>query len=148
MFEQPLNALAPYVVEKTEPEAGRFDVVVDRDNLVAAVKGLCDLKWGYLSAITGLDLGAQQGELEVLYHFCEGALVLTLRVRVPRDNAEVPSLWTLIPPAQLYEQELAEMLGVRVIGLRDSSHLYLPDDWESGVYPLRKDAPLPERKGL
>jgi Ni,Fe-hydrogenase III component G len=31
------------------------------------------------------------------------------------------------------------MFGVTVVGLRNVEHLYLPDDWPAGVYPLRKD---------
>ncbi len=31
------------------------------------------------------------------------------------------------------------MFGITVIGLRNPAHLYLPDDWEDGVYPLRKE---------
>ena len=31
---------------------------------------LVDARWGYLAAITGLDLGVEAGQFEVLYHFC------------------------------------------------------------------------------
>jgi len=34
------------------------------------------------------------------------------------------------------------MLGVEVTGLTNTDHLFLPDDWREGVYPLRKDAVL------
>jgi Ni,Fe-hydrogenase III component G len=32
-----------------------------------------------------------------------------------------------------------EMFGIVVSGTPDPSRLYLPEDWEEGVYPLRKD---------
>jgi len=38
-----------------------------------------------------------------------------------------------------YERELLEMFGVAVTGLADTSHLFLPDGWPDGVYPLLKD---------
>jgi Ni,Fe-hydrogenase III component G len=96
--------------------------------------------WGYLAGITGLDPGVEAGAMEVLYHFCEGAAVVTLRVRTPRENASVPTICEIIPSATFYERELREMLGVEVEGLADSEYLFLPDDWAKGVYPLRKDA--------
>lgn len=128
-----------------EVSPGRWNVELDVRNLLAAVKLLRDARWGYLSAITGLDHGPETGELEILYHFCEANQILTLRVKTPRNEATVPSLTTLIPSARLYEMELREMLGVVIQGLQAPSHLFLPDDWEAGTYPLRKDFALNQR---
>jgi len=36
------------------------------------------------------------------------------------------------------------MLGVTFRGAPDTARLFLPDDWPEGVYPLLKDAVLPE----
>ena len=77
--------------------------------------------------------------MEVLYHFCRGAEILTLRVVTFRNDAHVPTISHLIPSASLYERELMEMLGVNVIGTLDPRRLFLPDDWPAGSYPLRKD---------
>jgi Ni,Fe-hydrogenase III component G len=128
--------------EMTMPEPNRLDVVLKRaDDLVPAVAGLRVKRLGYLAAITGLDLGPEVGGLEVLYHFCTGPVVITLRVRLLREEgrASVPTLSDIIPSAQSFEQELSEMLGVTVVGLLKPGYLYLPDDWPEGVYPLRKD---------
>jgi Ni,Fe-hydrogenase III component G len=141
MFEQPLGLIASWVKTQNEPEPNRVDVAIDAADLVAAVRELTRVGWGYLAAITGLDLGPAVGEIEVLYHFCEGEAILTLRVRVPRDIAEVPSVLGVTAAAWLYEQELREMLGVKIAGLPDSGYLFLPDDWREGDYPLRKTDP-------
>jgi Ni,Fe-hydrogenase III component G len=111
-------------------------------NLLSAVKALVSIYWGYLAGITGLDLGVEIGQIEVLYHFCSGTAVVTLRVRTPRDHADVPSIATILPSANFYERELHEMMGVEIVGLANPNHLFLPDDWPDGVYPLRKDAAL------
>jgi Ni,Fe-hydrogenase III component G len=136
------DLLAAWTIETVTPEANRLDVVVDATNLLAAVKALDGARWGYLAGITGLDLGVEAGQLEVLYHFCAGAAVVTLRVHLPRDQAAVPSICDLLPAASFYERELREMMGVDVVGLTNLDHLFLPDDWPDGVYPLRKDAVL------
>ncbi len=141
--EELLNAgralIAPWIKEATEPEINRLDAVIEAGDLLAAVGALHSAKWGYLSAITGLDQGVEAAIIEVLYHFCDGAAVLTLRVPVPRDNAAVPSLYGLIQSVTFYERELMEMFGVIVTGTPNSDRLFLPDDWPDGVYPLRKD---------
>jgi Ni,Fe-hydrogenase III component G len=136
------DLLAAWIIETTTPEVNRLDAVVDAGNLLAAVRALDGAHWGYLAGITGLDLGVEAGQIEVLYHFCAGEAVVTLRVRTPRDSASVPSICDVLPAASFYERELREMMGVEVIGLTNLDHLFLPDDWPDGVYPLRKDAVL------
>ena len=73
--------LAGWNREAVHPEPNRLDVVVAVDDLRPAVKALHNAHWGYLSAITGMDLGAESGQIEALYHFCYGAAVTTLRRR-------------------------------------------------------------------
>ena len=134
--------LAPYITDQSEPGEHRLDALLAPDRLHAAVAALVAARWGYLCAITGLDPGPDTGELELLYHFSSGADVLTLRVRIPRVNAAIDSLYDIVPASRLYEQEIREMLGVDMRSLPDTGLLFLPDDWPAGVYPLRKDAAL------
>ena len=126
--------------ETSQPEPNRLDVrLASMDDLIPITVALRVQRLGYLAAITGLDLGPEDGHLEVLYHFCTSAAVITLRLNTPRDHAFVPSLCSVIPGAEAFERELSEMLGVEVKGLPNPMRLYLPDDWVDGVYPLRKD---------
>jgi ech hydrogenase subunit E len=131
--------LAPFAKNTNTPETNRLDVQIAASDLPAAAAALTDASWGYLAAITGMDLGADANELEALYHFCEGAAVTTLRVHLPREGCpEIPSVSEKIPVASFFERELSEMLGVAVVGTPDPSHLFLPDDWPQDVYPLRQ----------
>src|ERR1044071_3023878 len=98
--------------ETTHPESNRLDVVVTADDLRPAVTALHEARWGYLSAITGIDLGVASGQMEALYHFCSGPAITTLRVPVPRaEDTIVPTIEDIIPPAVFFERELHEMLG-------------------------------------
>ena len=155
-LEELLNSaetlVAPWTVGLTRFEGRRLDIVLKREDLVAAVAALMVGPWGYLAAITGLDLPwpkmppkadappapPLEDQLEVLYHFVEGAAVVTLRVRVPYSDARVPSICGPVPTATLYERELQEMFGITVEGTPVTDKLLLPDDWPDGVYPLRK----------
>lgn len=148
--EKILNEIA---LSLNRPEENRLDVHIAAENLKRAVKAmLIDHQWGYLSAITGMDKPEYVvdettrvktpvpgvGSLEVLYHFCEGAAVVTLRVLVPYDNPLVDSICDLMPGASLYEREAMELLGIEFVGTPDRSRLVLPESWPDGVYPLRK----------
>jgi NADH:ubiquinone oxidoreductase subunit C len=144
--------LQPWVQRTTSPEEHRLDISVEAASVIPCVEALLNAGWGYLAAITGLDLGLEEkveedeitysafpeGHFEVLYHFCEGAAVVTLRVELSYNRPAVPSVCELIPSATLYERELIEMLGIDVVGTPNRDHLLLPDDWPYGVYPLRK----------
>jgi Ni,Fe-hydrogenase III component G len=126
--------------ETERPAPNRISSILSSaDDLVPIVAALRVKRMGWLSAVTGLDPGVEAGYLEVLYHFTAGAAVITLRVRTPRQSPAVPTLSDMIPSAEVFERELHEMFGIEVVGLRNASRLYLPDDWPDGVYPLRKD---------
>ena len=145
-LEQAETLLKPWSKEMERPSAERLDATVTVDTLLSAVQALAAASWGYLSAITGLDdsqapaseQDANGGQITVLYHFCQGPFVTTLRLHVPLSDAKVPSICGIVPSAVLYERELAEMFGLAIEGIPDDSRLLLPDDWPAEVYPLRK----------
>jgi Ni,Fe-hydrogenase III component G len=133
--------LKPWTEEVLKPSENRLDICIKPQNFLAIVKTLLDAHWGYLSAITGVDRPAEnalEGHVEALYHFCEGAAILTLRINLPYQNPVIDSVCGLIPSATLYERELIEMFGVTITDTPDTDHLLLPDEWPEGVYPLRK----------
>jgi ech hydrogenase subunit E len=140
LLAEAAQLLTGFVQSSNTPEPNRLDVTISADDLPQATCALMAGKWGYLSAITGLDAGPEAGTLEAIYHFCNRAAVTSLRVQLPRDGEpEIATIADQIPVASFYERELSEMLGVHVIGTPDPSHLFLPDDWPDGVFPNRKD---------
>ena len=129
-----------WATEISRPSPKQLDVKVkELKELVSIIVALRVKRLGYLSAIVCLDLGPEANEMEVLYHFCPGDAVIALRVRIPRQNASLPSLCEVVPGAESYERELSEMFGIEMVGLNTPDRLYLPDDWPNGVYPMRKD---------
>ncbi len=54
--------------------------------------------------------------------------MIVLRVRVPRQNASLPSLCEIVASAEVFERELREIFGIEITGLHETDHLYLPDD--------------------
>ena len=139
-LQQTEQLLTDLSTEITFPEPARLDAVITPGNLRATAKVLSNAHLGYLSAITGIDLGPESGQLEALYHFCNGPAITTLRIRLPREGKPtLPSIADIIPPAMLFEREMQEMLGFNITGLDVREHLFLPDDWPDGVYPLRAE---------
>jgi membrane-bound hydrogenase subunit beta len=139
LLQSAQTLLAPWTQGTSTPAPERLDVAILPADLPAAAGALQEARWGYLSTITGMDLGVAAGDIEVLYHFSSGGAVVTLRARTPRSAASVPTITKEIPVATLYERELMEMLGVTVVDTPNTDHLFLPDTWKEGTYPLRKD---------
>lgn len=137
-----ITLVSPYAKSSSTPIAHRIDMFLDVDKLLPAVKALQAAKWGYLSAISGLD-HPESNEIEVLYHMCSGATIVNLRIRTPRTAAHVPSVCGIIPAATFFERELSEMFGITVTDTPNPDRLFLPDEWPAGVYPLRKDFVVP-----
>ena len=131
-------------IEWLAPEENRFDGIISIEKLLDTVKALKRFNDLYLAAITGMDDGAEKNTLQILYHFCAGVVVVTLRVILPRGAATVPSICGLLPYASPFERETGEMFGITFTGTPDTSRLFLPDDWVEGTYPMRKDAVMEE----
>jgi NADH-quinone oxidoreductase subunit D len=96
-----------------------------------------------ITAITGLDLGANLG---VLYHIRTSNAFLTIRAEVPKDNPKIQTVIDIIPGAVFHELEVSDLLGVVFEGNRLPGHFVLSEYWPEGVYPLRKDVKASEIK--
>ena len=88
--------------------------------------------------------------VEILYHFTfeDINLVVSLRVKLPKDNLEVDSLAKVFEGANWIEREMNELLGVKFKGHPDMRRLLLPEDWPEGVYPLRCDYKEWDKKAI
>lgn len=92
-----------------------------------------------LSCLTGLDNGPETGTMEVIYNLYSVPFNthLMLRVVIPRDNPELPSIIPVYKTADWHEREAFDLFGIRFTGHPDLRRILLPGDWEG--HPLRKD---------
>ena len=79
--------------------------------------------------------------IEILYHFIieDLNLLISLRVKLDRENPEIASLAKEIEAFNWIEREISELLGVTFTGHPDPRRLLLADNWPECVYPLRQD---------
>ena len=87
-----------------------------------------------ITSITGLDTGKT---VDVIYHLLKGSRSINLRVSLPRQRPEINSVTPIYPGAELFERELSEMLGIKILHHPDPRKLFLPEDWK-GKPPYRK----------
>ena len=107
-----------------------------------AAEALVQLGFDHLASVEGVDWPSE-GVIEVVYHAesyepDKRGFLVELRVKVPREDPRVPSVFDAWPNALFLEREVWEMLGVTFEGNPDLRRLLLPPDW-AGPPPLRKD---------
>ena len=85
------------------------------------------------------------GTLSVYYHLHSVYLKhkITLKVSVPRETPDVPSVENVWKTANWHEREAYDMFGFNFVNHPDLRRILMPYDWEAG-YPLRKDYKNPE----
>jgi NADH-quinone oxidoreductase subunit C len=69
-----------------------------------------------------------------------------LRMRVPEEAPELPSLANLYRTANWWERQVFDLYGIRFAGHPDLRRLYLPQEWVG--HPLRKDYPVKARQPI
>ena len=101
-----------------------------------------DLQFDFLMCLSGVDY--TKGILGVVYNLFSMTKrhKITIKVEVPVDKPEVPSVVSVWPSANWHEREAYDMFGIVFTGHPDLRRILLPDDWEG--YPLRKDYKVPE----
>jgi len=90
-----------------------------------------------LQCNTGVDLG--EGILESRYnlHSMKHFHNIEIRIKVPVNKPDIPSVEQVWRIADWFERETYDMFGINFIGHRDLRRILLPEDWEG--WPLRKD---------
>ena len=91
----------------------------------------------YLSSVTAADYLTFLESVYHLYSMAKKHGPVTLRVRVTKNNAKVPSLAAVYRSAELQEREAFDTLGITYEGHPDPRRLFMWEGFEG--YPLRKD---------
>jgi len=129
------------VLEAVETGAHPF-VRVKPECIVEAARALreaCGAQMLHL--VSGVDYADR---MEVVYHFAKmdpPAAMFCLKVTLPRDKPEVPTLAGDWRSADWMERETWDLVGIRFLGHPHLYRILLPEDWEG--HPLRKDYVFP-----
>lgn len=137
------DALPHAIIDESWQTAAQVTITVKPDCLADVVATLYYDHDGWLSVVVGNDERSLNGAYAVYYVLSMEGMDkchVVVRVIVPADTLEYPSVTPRVPAAVWGEREVRDMFGLRPVGLPDERRLVLPDDWPDELYPLRKDS--------
>lgn len=98
------------------------------------------LGYTFLSDIVAIDyLAAGLFELVYLFYHPAGGSHMSIKVRLPREQPDIPALTPIWPGADFMEREAFDLFGINFIGHPYLKRIYLWDEFEG--HPMRKDFP-------
>lgn len=121
---------------------GQTSLVIRPEGIPDACRELRERGFALLAGLTAVDYWPEQPRFAVIYQLysLSEKRFLGLKVPLPEDQAELPSVEELFPNANWHEREVFDMFGIRFSGHSDLRRILMPFDWEG--HPLRKDYPL------
>ncbi len=155
ILEHLRGRFGPAIVE-THAFRGDHTAVVARAAIAAILRDCRDaaaLGFDVLMDLSAVDYSIYPGRedgprFEVVYHLYSMPHNhrVRLKVRVPEDDAVVPTASTMWPIANWLEREVWDMFGIRFAGHPDPRRLLLYEEFVG--HPLRKDYPINRRQPL
>lgn len=123
-------------------------IIVDRAKIADVCNYLRDtsgLVYNFLSDISAVDYYPEYSRPErfgVSYHLLSMLYNRRLRVKVfvPEEEPEVPTVTSVWPAANWLEREIFDLMGINFAGHPDMRRLLMPEDWDG--HPHRRDYPL------
>ena len=125
--------LGPKALKIETPADRRVFLTVRGEDLEDAMKAVLGLSGrARFMTISAVDLGL---DIELLYHVDVEGTVVTVRIKVPKEEMEVLDISHIVPAAEFIEREIRDLFGVEFVGLKPEK-LYTPEGYEEK--PLRK----------
>jgi NADH-quinone oxidoreductase subunit C len=147
-----LAGVAPDGAIEAAPAAdGMPAIYVSREHIRDVCLALRDrpaLRFAFCPDITAVDYLPREPRFEVVIHvasfglpgFGDTAKRLRIKVRVPGDDARMPTVSGVWPAMNWGEREVYDMFGILFDGHPDLRRILMPDDWDG--HPARKDYPV------
>ncbi len=142
LLAQELREADPASVVETVFFRDKAQIVVNSAMIVAVLEHLRARGFGMLVSVHGVDYHPEEPRLGVHYELLDMDSVdrLTVKLRVPLDSPNVPSVTPSWPTANHQEREVYDMFGVNFTGHPDMRRILMPEDYEG--HPQRRDFPI------
>jgi NADH-quinone oxidoreductase subunit C len=142
LLAQELRESEPEAVRDTEFFRDKAALHIEPGAVRATLAFLRGKGFDFLASVHGLDYYPHEPRLGVQYELLsmEALDRITVKLRVPTDDARVDSVTPDWPTADYQEREIYDMFGVVFDGHPDLRRILMPEDYEG--FPQRRDFPI------
>ncbi len=142
LLARELRESEPDSVRDTEFFRNRAAIHIEPAAIRAVLRFLRAQGFNSLVSVHGLDYYPDEPRLGVHYELLDMREVdrITVKLRVPTDAPNVPSVTPAWPTANHQEREIFDMFGVIFDGHPDLRRILMPEDYEG--HPQRRDFPV------
>ena len=142
LIAQELREARPDSVLDTLYYREKAQITVTAESIRETLEWLRTKGFNFLASVHGVDYFPEEPRLGVHYELLDMYEVdrLTVKVRVPTDAPNVPSVMEAWPTADHQEREVYDMFGVIFDGHPDLRRILMPEDYEG--FPQRRDFPI------
>ena len=121
---------------------GQATLVAAPESIVETLEALRERGFRFLASVHGADEYPHEPRLAVHYQLLDmdGLDRVAVKLRVPVDAPNVPSVTPQWPTANHQEREVYDMFGVVFDGHPDLRRILMPEDYEG--HPQRRDFPI------
>ena len=142
LIAQELREARPDSVLGTLYYREKAQLTVTAESIRETLEWLRTKGFNFLASVHGVDYFPEEPRLGVHYELLDMYEVdrLTVKVRVPTDAPNVPSVMEAWPTADHQEREVYDMFGVIFDDHPDLRRILMPEDYEG--FPQRRDFPM------
>ena len=142
LIAQELREARPDSVLGTLYYREKAQLTVTAESIRDTLEWLRTKGFNFLASVHGVDYFPEEPRLGVHYELLDMYEVdrLTVKVRVPTDAPNVPSVMEAWPTADHQEREVYDMFGVIFDDHPDLRRILMPEDYEG--FPQRRDFPM------
>ena len=142
LIAQELREARPDSVLGTLHYREKAQLTVTAESIRETLEWLRTKGFNFLASVHGVDYFPEEPRLGVHYELLDMYEVdrLTVKVRVPTDAPNVPSVMEAWPTADHQEREVYDMFGVVFDDHPDLRRILMPEDYEG--FPQRRDFPM------
>ena len=139
IIEKVIGAFAGVSFDTIEENTDHSVLVVPAEQIAEVCRYLRDDAELRLDSLVNLSCMDEGEALTIVYHLfsLQQRHYAVLKVSVPRENPEIPTVQPIWAGAGWFEREAYDLMGIRFAGHPDLRRIMMPDDWVG--YPLRKD---------
>jgi NADH-quinone oxidoreductase subunit C len=142
LIAQELREARPDSVLDTNYFRDKAAITVSADSIRESLEWLRTKGFNFMASLHGVDYFPEEPRLGVHYELLDMTEVdrITVKVRVPTDAPNVPSVVEAWPTADHQEREVYDMFGVIFDDHPDLRRILMPEDYEG--FPQRRDFPM------